>query len=129
MTAALVDTDILIDFLRGDGRASALLESLIGAEEPALASVITRAELVAGARPREREDLAALFAALGWVPVTDEVAEHAGDLSRTYGRRGSRATLPDYLIGATAQLLDARLLTRNVRHFPMFPELQPPYEL
>lgn len=33
----------------------------------------------------------------------------------------------DYLIAATAIVVDADLLTTNVRHFPMFPDLQPPY--
>jgi hypothetical protein len=33
----------------------------------------------------------------------------------------------DYLIAATALLLEADLLTTNVRRFPMLPGLQPPY--
>ncbi|MGH9000661.1 MAG: type II toxin-antitoxin system VapC family toxin, partial [Acidimicrobiia bacterium] len=33
----------------------------------------------------------------------------------------------DFLIAATSSLLDAELLTTNVRHFPMFPKLAPPY--
>jgi len=31
------------------------------------------------------------------------------------------------LIGATALVLDAELLTTNVRHFPMVADLQPAY--
>ncbi len=33
----------------------------------------------------------------------------------------------DYLIAATVVVVDAELLTTNVRHFPMLPGLQPPY--
>jgi hypothetical protein len=33
----------------------------------------------------------------------------------------------DYLIAATALLLEADLLSTNVRHFPMLPGLQPLY--
>ena len=33
----------------------------------------------------------------------------------------------NYLLAATAMLLGAPLLTRNVRHFPMLPELSSPY--
>ena len=34
----------------------------------------------------------------------------------------------DLAIAATAAGLEARLLTRNVRHFPMFPDLRSPYD-
>ena len=33
----------------------------------------------------------------------------------------------DYLIAATALVIDAELLTTNVRHFPMYEDLEPPY--
>jgi hypothetical protein len=33
----------------------------------------------------------------------------------------------DYLIAATALLLEAELLTTNVRHFPMLTGLEPAY--
>jgi predicted nucleic acid-binding protein len=33
----------------------------------------------------------------------------------------------EYLIAATAEVHRADLLTRNVRHFPMFPDLEPPF--
>ena len=33
----------------------------------------------------------------------------------------------DYLIAATALVLDAEVLTTNVRHFPMFTGLRPAY--
>jgi predicted nucleic acid-binding protein len=35
--------------------------------------------------------------------------------------------LADDLLAATADVLDARLMARNVRHFPMFPGLEPAY--
>ncbi len=44
-------------------------------------------------------------------------------------RRGSHSGIDDadYLIAATANILDAPLLTTNVRHFPMFEGLTRPY--
>ncbi len=33
----------------------------------------------------------------------------------------------DYLIAAAAESIGASLVTLNVRHFPMFPDLEPPY--
>jgi predicted nucleic acid-binding protein len=33
----------------------------------------------------------------------------------------------DYVIAATVTQLAAKLWIRNVKHFPMFPDLEPPY--
>jgi hypothetical protein len=46
--------------------------------------------------------------------------------SRRHRRAHSGIDDADYLIAATALLLEADLLTTNVRHFPMLPGLQPP---
>ena len=35
--------------------------------------------------------------------------------------------VPDHLIAATAERLELELWTRNVRHFPMVPDLRPAY--
>jgi predicted nucleic acid-binding protein len=48
-------------------------------------------------------------------------------LARKHRRAYSGIDEADYLIAATALLLEADLLTTNVRHFPMLPGLQPPY--
>ena len=51
----------------------------------------------------------------------------AGELARKHRRAYSGIDDADYLIAATALLLEADLLTTNVRHFPMLPGLAPPY--
>ena len=68
-----------------------------------------------------------LFAALSWVPVGEEVARAAGSLAQHHRRAHSGIDDADYLIAATALLLDAELLTTNVRHFPMIAGLEPAY--
>jgi predicted nucleic acid-binding protein len=123
----LLDTTVAVDHLRGDAAAVALLDGLLAGGEELLASEVTRFELVAGVRPRERTALEDFFAALDWVPVTEAVAREAGDLARRYRRSHSGIGAADFLIAATASLLDAEPLTTNVRHFPMFPGLRPPY--
>jgi predicted nucleic acid-binding protein len=64
---------------------------------------------------------------LDWVPVTEAVARAAAAYARDF--RGSHSGIDDadYLIAATAALLDAPLLTTNVRHFPMLDGLEAPY--
>lgn len=37
------------------------------------------------------------------------------------------AFVADYLVAAGTELLEASLLTLNVRHFPMVPDLEPAY--
>lgn len=125
----LLDTTVAVDHLRGDAAAVAFLEALLAddEEEVLLASEVTRFELLAGVRPRERTTLEDFFTALDWVPVTEAVAREAGELAQRYGRRHSGIGAADFLIAATSSLLDAELLTTNVRHFPMFPGLVPPY--
>lgn len=48
-------------------------------------------------------------------------------LARQYRRSHNGIDVVDYLIAATAIVIDADLLTTNVRHFPMFDQLAPPY--
>ena len=46
-----------------------------------------------------------------------------------YGRSHPGVGTVDYLIAAGARLsIGARLLTRNVGHFPMFADLRPAYD-
>ena len=124
----LVDTDVLIDHARGYPGARALIEQIANREEYLLGSVITKAEFLAGLHvPSPQVDQ--LLASILWTPVNDEIAERAGRLAREHPRPGMRFAIADYLIAATAQLLGARLLTRNVRHFPMIPGLEAPYIL
>jgi predicted nucleic acid-binding protein len=123
----LLDTSVAIDHLRGLPPAVDLLSGLIEAEESLLASEVVRLELLAGAREKEVEALEQFFSALSWVPVGEEVARAAGSLAQRHRRAHSGIDDVDYLIAATALLLDAELLTTNVRHFPMIAGLEPAY--
>jgi predicted nucleic acid-binding protein len=124
--SALVDTSILIDYLRGLESAADLLESE-RASGALHASEITRLEVLAGMRPAEEEPTRLLLSCLVWHDVDAEVAERAGALGRQWlpGNHGIDGA--DLAIAATAILTGAELLTLNVRHFPMFPKLRRPY--
>ena len=122
----LVHTSILIDYLRGHDAASALLEDerVAGVLH---ASEITRLEILAGMRTAEQARTRSLLSTLRWHSVDEEVAEKAGDLGRAWLPSHGGIDGADLAIAATALLLDARLLTTNVRHFPMFAALRRPY--
>ena len=124
--SALVDTSVLIDHLRGEKRAAAVLERERMAG-PLLASEITRLEVLAGMRAGEEDATRSLLSALEWHPVDADIAEQAGALGREWLPSHRSIDGADLAIAATALRTGARLLTRNIRHFPMFPGLQAPY--
>ncbi len=99
----LVDSDVLIDHLRGTRRLSADVQ-------PLGVSVVTRCELFAGRDEPER--LRRFLSPMIELPIDATTAELAG-LTR---RRTGIAT-PDALIAATALLHRIPLMTRNQRHF------------
>ena len=123
----LLDTTIAVDHLRGDDRAALLLERLADEGEPLLASELSRFELLAGMRPEELDTTERFMDALTWVPVNEEIARLAGSMAAEYRRSHSGIDAVDYVIAATSTVTGADLLTTNVRHFPMIPQLRPPY--
>jgi predicted nucleic acid-binding protein len=123
----LLDTTVAIDHLRGEASAVDLLRRLVDEEETVLASEVVRFELLAGVRDDELEALEQFFSALSWVPVDEGVSRTAASLARKHRTAYSRIDDVDYLIATTALVLDAELLTTNVRHFPMLAGLRSPY--
>jgi predicted nucleic acid-binding protein len=123
----LLDTSVAIDHLRGSPPAVGLLRGIAEADEPLLASEIVRFELLAGARRNEIEALEQFCSAVSWVPIGEEVARAAASLAQRHRRAHSGIDDADYLIAATTLLLEADLLTTNVRHFPMIAGLEPAY--
>jgi predicted nucleic acid-binding protein len=58
-------------------------------------------------------------------PVTLPIARRAGALMRAYRRSHSGIGLGDCLVGD--RRAGSELATLNVRHFPMFEDLRPPF--
>jgi predicted nucleic acid-binding protein len=120
----VVDTTVPIDLLRGHQPAIDWARAL---DRRMVASELTRTEILRGLRSHERGAAERLFAGMRWVGVTEAIARRAGELGRTWRRSHGRLGTVDLVIAATAVELDAPLATANVRHFPMFQGLQPPY--
>jgi predicted nucleic acid-binding protein len=123
----LLDTTVAVDHLRGIGAAVDLLNRLLRDEEAIAASEVVRFELLAGVRDPELGALEDFFSALSWVPVDEAVTRTAGLLARKHRKGYGGIDDIDYLISATALVVDAELLTTNVRHFPMLAGLRPAY--
>lgn len=122
----LIDTSVLIDHLRGDSRATTFLADAAANHELWSVSVV-RTEVLAGMRPREERATRELLDAFRWRVVDVDLADRAGVLARRYVRSHQGVDTVDFIVAAAAQVLDARLCTCNVKHFPMFGGLAPPY--
>lgn len=124
MALLLIDTDVLIDYLRERQQAVAYLESLA---EPALISAVTVAELYAGVREgKERSALDIFIRAFEVIPLDTEVAIKGGLYRRDYGKSHGTG-LADAMIAASAEARGAALVTLNGRHFPMLKDVVVPY--
>jgi predicted nucleic acid-binding protein len=123
----LVDTPVIVDHLRSDPRAVRLLGELFEHEERVWAATPTRTEILAGIRASEQASMEELFGLFTWIGIDVEIADAAGRLAHKYRSSHSGIDTTDYLIAAAAQSLDARLMTLNVKHFPMFAGLAPAY--
>jgi len=119
----LLDTDVIIDYLRGLPEAINFLENL---DNHLLLSSISVAELYAGVRVgKEMQTLEQFLAAFEIIPVDREIAIKGGLYRGKYGPSHSTG-LADALIAATAKIKLAKLVTLNTKHFPMV-KVQMPY--
>ena len=118
MKRYLIDTDIIIDHLKGVERARDFLKQIKTEEAEILYSVITKAELYAGIRSKEEENMAALLGSMKDVGIDGEIATAAGRYKNKY-HASHGLLLPDALIAASAKHMGAVLVTLNKKHYPM----------
>lgn len=120
----LVDTDIMVDYLRGHPKAVALVRRF--SKQIVLPSIVA-AELYAGVKGEE--ELAALDRFVDLfrvVPVSTGIARSGGLYSRDY-TKSHGVGLADAIVAATVDAEAADLKTLNVKHYPMFKGLKPAY--
>jgi tRNA(fMet)-specific endonuclease VapC len=113
----VADTDVLIDFLAGQGGgADAVSREL---QEGALhTTAVTRFEMLSGARTkRQRAAVVKLLAAVPALPVDEAAADAAAEVRRALDSRGEGIGMADSLIAGTVIRHGGTLLTRNRRHF------------
>ena len=122
--AILLDTDVLVDYLRGREEAVSYVKA--HAEQVLIPSIVV-AELYAGVQDEEElerlDDFISLFPV---IPLTKEIARAAGAHRRAYCRSHG-VGLADAVIAATAEAQGAELKTLNIKHYPMLKGLKPPY--
>lgn len=116
----LVDTNVVIDLLRGREQGLHLLES---DRDPLMVSVVTVHEIYAGMRTGEEEMTETMLSGFELVPFGADEARLSGRWWREYRERGITLDLRDLAIAAAAVVRGLPLATGNVKDFPM-PELR-----
>jgi len=120
----LVDTDVLVNFFRGQNKALAFINTN---NERIILSSIVVAELYAGVKGNAEQaalqDFISLFRV---VPVSTMIAKAGGLYKRDYGKSHG-VGLADAILAATAEAENAELKTLNIKHYPMLKGLKPAY--
>ena len=131
----LVDSNVLIDVLQADTPSAAWSEAQLNKalrDRTAAINPLILAELAAFYASPEELARALPPHSYRWEALPFDAAFPAGHAYRDYRRRGGTKTspLPDFLIGAHAQVAGMTLLTRDVRryrtYFPDVPLIFPP---
>jgi len=120
----LLDTDILVDFLRNYNKAVEFVNAHVAR---IILSSIVVAELYAGVKGDQEQTALDSFISIFRIVSPDlGIAKAAGLYKRDYGKTHGIG-LADALLAATAEAENAELKTLNTKHYPMFKNLRPAY--
>ena len=114
----LVDTNVVIDALKGKRNRNAFLRSLSSTASLALCTIVT-AELHAGLSSEDIAPARKFLEIVDYVSVTKTAAELAGQLLFRYKRQGISLAPQDTIIAAVAITEGFTLVTDNLKDFPM----------
>jgi len=117
MAKFLIDSDIIIWFLRGKKETVSLLEKLGKTGVPAC-SPISIIEVRLGMKKGEEKKTFEFLNSLEIYPIDREIANLAGEYIREYKKKGIPVEIPDAIIGATCVLHNLTLVTYNIKHYP-----------
>jgi predicted nucleic acid-binding protein len=118
LTEILLDSDVIIAWLRGHSPFAELIPELLSKANLLAWTPVSVAEIYAGVRRGEDSRIENLFLVLETVPLSAEIGKKAGNYLHVYSKsRG--VELGDALIAATAHVHALRLWTLNKKHYPM----------
>lgn len=118
MKKILLDTDVLIELLRGNEKVEFHVRELITLKNLLVYTPISEAEIYKGLRSNEKEKTKITLGAFECLSLGQEVGKRAGEYMRSYGKSHA-LELPDALIAASAFIHNFALCTFNWKHYPM----------
>ena len=116
MALIVLDSTVLIDFLRGHPAVRRVLSLRDTGDVPATTAINVE-EIVRGLRPNEHAAADQLFSALLVIEINREIAQLAGAWRRDASALGITLAQADALIGAAAASRGAILATGNPKDF------------
>ena len=123
MADYLLDTSVIIDFLRGHKGKIELLMELSLKGDTLGCCCINVSEVYAGMKEKERKQTEELINSLEYFTVSRDTAKLAGTYQSYYSRKGITLSTSDVIIASVAIESNLALITDNKKHFPM-PELK-----
>lgn len=121
MRKLLIDTSIIIDFLRRRDKAATFLYKL--SQNDLHVSIVTHTEIYSGRsvweKDEAKEEVYKLFSGLTIFPLTIKISKAAGHI-KAYNHDRS---MLDCIIAATALVHDIELVTLNVKDFDKIKEI------
>jgi tRNA(fMet)-specific endonuclease VapC len=119
MTYHMLDSDSIIDYLKGIQPTIATIDSLPPQGHILCFCDVVLAEVYAGLAPHERQLAERLLETFEFLPTTPAAARQAGAWRYLYARRGVALATTDVLIAAVAVERGATIVTGNVKDYPM----------
>lgn len=125
MNKILLDTSVIIDFLRTQDKENTLLFTLLSRRYRLCVSIITHTELYAGRsvwdkdKKEARNELQTLLSGIQLFPLGRRVSKKAGEIRAKYG-----VNLLDAIIAASAIVWNIELVTLNTKDFEMIAGLR-----
>ena len=119
LTVYLLDTTVLIGYLRGTEDVAPTLLQLLADGHTLATSCVNVAEVERGLRPRERTKGEALTDRLRFLVTNREASRRAGRYQADWARRGRTIHIANALVAGTARAHGAIVVTHNLADFPM----------
>ena len=114
----IVDTDVCIDFLKGQEFAVSLIKDLLFSGNASL-SILTYYELLKGVYSKKQERAVKDFVkGFEIINIDNDIVEIGAKFYRDYRKKGITLSTVDCLIMATAKKYKLKIITRNVKHYP-----------
>ena len=118
MAEILLDSDVIIAWLRGHNPFGELIPELLEKGHLFTWTPVSVAEIFSGVRKGEEDRVENLFLVLSPALISAEVGRKAGGYLKSYARSHG-VELGDALVAATAFFNKTPLWTLNRRHYPM----------